>query len=196
MTPRRWRRWTLASGLTGLLMCILLYLALFLYLTEPVYNWARHISLKLSHQFPAVQALKPFEPRFDISNDLFGWPEIAGRVEAIRARMPRPDKTFVFSHRFFKASQIGVYLQPDTVVASLHHKYDQFHLWFTPADHTGWDALFVVDQRRHRKRARRYDPLFSRMNPQPEHIQIFRDGRLAQDLMVYKYYGFKGRFEN
>jgi hypothetical protein len=33
------------------------------------------------------------------------------------------------------------------------------------------------------------------MDPQPEPIRIFRKGRLAQDLMVYKYFGFKGRFE-
>ncbi len=191
----RWRRWALASGLTGFVMSILLYLALFLYVTEPIYNWARNISMKLNQRYPAVQSLKPFDPRYDISNDLFGWPEIARRVEAMRGDMPRPEKTFVFTHRFFKAGQIGVYLQPDTVVTSLHHKFDQFHLWFAPNGHTGWDALFVVDQRRHRRRALRYDPLFNRRDPQPEGIQIFREGRLAQDLMVYKYYGFKGRFE-
>ena len=194
-SAERWRRWVLASGLTGFFMSILLYLALFLYVTEPVYNWARDITLKLNQKFPTVQTLKPFEPGYDISNDLFGWPEIARRVEALRGRMSRPAKTFVFSHRFFKASQIGVYLQPETVVTSLHHKFDQYHLWFAPADHTGWDALFIVDQRRHRKRARRYGPLFDKMDPQPASIQIFRDGRLAQDLVVYTYYGFKGRFE-
>jgi hypothetical protein len=68
-------------------------------------------------------------------------------------------------------------------------------LWFVPTAHTGWDALLIVDQGRHRKRARRYGPLFDKMEPQPEAIQIFRERRLAQDLMVYKYYGFKGRFE-
>jgi hypothetical protein len=177
-------------------MSALLYLALFLAVTEPVYNWARDVSLTLNRQFPAIKALKPFEPRNDISNDLFGWPEIADRVEAIRDRMPDPGQTFVFSHRFFKASQIGVYLHPDTVVTSLHSKFDQYHLWFAAAEHTGWDALLVVDHRRHLKRARRYLPLFEKMDPQPEAILIRRKGRLAQNLMVYKYYGFKGRFED
>jgi hypothetical protein len=149
----------------------------------------------LNRKFPAIKALKPFEPGNDISNDLFGWPEIADRVEAIRARMPEPEQTFVFSHRFFKASQIGVYLHPDTVVTSLHSKLDQYRLWFAATEHTGWDALLVVDHRRHLKRARRYRPLFEKMDPQPEAIQIRRNGRLAQDLMVYKYYGFRGRFE-
>ena len=191
----RWNRWAVAAGLTGFLMSALFYLVLFLAVTEPAYNWAREVSLTLNRQFPAVNVLKPFEPGNDISNDLFGWPEIADRVEAIRDRMPDPKQTFVFSHRFFKASQIGVYLHPDTVVTSLHYKFDQYRLWFAAPEHTGWDALFVVNHRRHLKRARRYLPLFEKMDPQPEAIQIRRHGRLAQNLMIYKYYGFKGRFE-
>ena len=190
----RWRRWTIASAVTGFLLSALLYLALFQPVAQPVYTWARNVSLKLSRQFPAVEPLKPFEPRNDISNDLFGWPEIAARVEAIRTGMPHPQKTFVFSHRFFKASQIGVYLHPDTVVTSLHRKFDQYHLWFAAPEHTGWDALFVVDHRRHLKRARRYQPLFEKMDPRFEPIQILRDGQLAQNIAVYKYYGFKGKF--
>ncbi len=193
-SARRWRRWTLASAVTGFVLSALLYLALFQPVAQPVYTWARDVSLKLNRQFPAVEPLKPFEPRNDISNDLFGWPEIANRVEAIRAQMPHPEKTFVFSHRFFKASQIGVYLHPDTVVTSLHRKFDQYHLWFAAPEHTGWDALFVVDHRRHLKRARRYQPLFEKMDPRPEPIQILRHGQPAQNIAVYKYYGFKGKF--
>jgi len=194
-SARRWHRWTLASAVTGFLLSALLYLSLFLPLTQPVYTWARDVSLKLNRQFAAVKPLKPFEPRNDISNDLFGWPEIAARVEAIREQMPHPEKTFVFSHRFFKASQIGVYLHPDTVVTSLHRKFDQYHLWFAAPQHTGWNALFVVDHRRHLKYARRYQPLFEKMDPTPEPIQVLRDGQPAQNIDVYKYYGFKGKFD-
>ena len=192
----RWRRWAIAAGITGFVMSALLYIALFFPLTESVYNLVRDVSLSLNRQFPAVKALKPFDPHNDISNDLFGWPTIAERVEAIRARMPHPEQTFIFSHRFFKASQIGVYLQPGTVATSLHHKFDQYHLWFAAPEHIGWDALLIVDHRRHIKRARRYQPLFEKMDPQPEPIQIFRHGKLAQNIMVYKYYGFKGKFED
>lgn len=191
----RWRRWAVASAVTGFLLSALLYMALYLPVVEPAYNWARDVSLKLNRQFPAVTALKPFEPGNDISNDLFGWPEIAARVEAIRSQMPHPEKTFVFSHRFFKASQIGIYLHPETVATSLHRKFDQYHLWFAAPMHTGWDALFIVDHRRHLKRARRYQPLFEKMDPQPEPFQIFRDGQLAQDIEIYKFFGFKGKFE-
>jgi len=37
--------------------------------------------------------------------------------------------------------------------------------------------------------------LFNKMDPQPIEIRILRNGRLAQKLEVYKYFGFKGEYE-
>ena len=53
----------------------------------------------------------------------------------------------------------------------------------------------MVDRKQHQERARRYMPLFERMDPQPEEIEVFRNGRPAHVLEVYKYYGFKGKYE-
>ena len=58
----------------------------------------------------------------------------------------------------------------------------------------GWDALFVVDDGYFDK-SERYLPLFSRMDPEPIQIRVFRKGQLAQAWNVYRHYGFKGRFE-
>jgi 4-amino-4-deoxy-L-arabinose transferase-like glycosyltransferase len=192
---RRWRRWSAAAAVTGFGMTCLLYVVLFLPVVRPVYNWARDVSLSLNQTFPAVKPLDPFETGFDISNELFGWPEIARQVETIRAQMPRPATTFVFGHRFYSTSQLSVYLQPSTVATVLHHSYNQYRLWFAAGEHVGWDALFIVDQKRHQKRAARYRPLFRDMDPQPIEIRIFRNGRLAQEIEVYRYFGFKGKYE-
>ncbi len=192
---KRWRRWSIAALVTGFTMSALLYIVLFLPVVSPVYSWARDISLNLNQKFPVVKPLKPFEPGFDISNELFGWPEIARQVESIRAHMPHPAKTFVFAHRFHPTSQLAVYLEPDTVATTLHHRYNQYRLWFAPEKHIGWDALFLIDQKRHRKRAERYQPLFNRLELQPTEIRINRNGRLAHKLEVYKYFGFKGKYE-
>ena len=192
---KRWRRWSAAAAVTGFVMTALLYVVLFLPVVGPVYNWARDISLSLHQKFPAVKPLEPFETGFDISNELFGWPEIARQVETIRAQMPRPAATFVFGHRFHSTSQLAVYLNPTTVATSLYHRYSQYRLWFAAEDHVGWDALFIVDQKRHQKRAERYRHLFARMEPQPIKIRILRNGRLAQKILVYKYFGFKGKYE-
>jgi hypothetical protein len=192
---KRWRRWSTAAAATGLVMTVLLYMVLFLPLVGPVYTWARDVSLSLNQKFPAVKPLAPFEAGFDISNELFGWPDIARQVETIRAQMPRPTATFVFGHRFHSTSQLAVYLKPDTVATTLYHRYSQYRLWFAAEDYVGWDALFIVDQKRHQKRAERYRPLFSKMDPQPMEIRILRQGRLAQKIEVYRYFGFRGKYE-
>jgi hypothetical protein len=195
-SAKRWRRWSVAAALTGLVMSTLLYVVLFWPIVAPVYNWARDISVILNRKFPVVEPLKPYETGYDLSNELFGWEQIADGVEAIRTQMPRPEKTFVFCHRFHTTSQLAVYLTPGTAATSLYHKASQYRFWFSAEKHAGWDALFVVDQKRHRKRALRYLPLFAKMDPEPVKIQIFRDDQLSHDLAVYKYYGFKGEYEN
>jgi hypothetical protein len=196
ISARCWRRWSVAAVLTGLVMSTLLYLVLFFPIVAPVYTWARDISVNLNRNFSIFEPLKPYETGYDLSNELFGWKQIADKVEAIRAQMPQSDKTFVFGHRFHTTSQLAVYLSPGTAATTLHHKISQYRFWFTAEKHTDWDALFVVDQKRHRKRALRYLPLFAEMDPEPVKIKIFRDGQLSHDLAVYKYYGFKGRYEN
>jgi len=110
--------------------------------------------------------------------------------------MPHPETTFIFGHRFYTTSQLAVYLKPDTVATSLYHRFSQYRLWFEAEKYTGWDALFIVEPKRHRERARRYLPLFERMDPQPEKIEVMRGGRPAHILEVYKYYGFKGTYED
>jgi hypothetical protein len=192
---KRWGRWSAAAAVTGLVMTALLYGALLLPIVRPVYDWAREVSVSLNQKFPALKPLEPFETGFDISNELFGWPDIARQVEAVRAQMPNPAATFVFGHRFHSTSQLAVYLKPGTVATTLHHRYSQYRLWFAAEDHVGWDALFIVDQKRHRKRAERYRPLFNRMDPQPLEIRILRNGRLAQHIKIYKFFGFKGNYE-
>jgi hypothetical protein len=192
---RRWRRWVAAAAAIGLAMTALLYGALFLPLVEPAYTWARSISLALHQKIPAVKPLEPYETGFDISNELFGWRETARQVELMRSQMPHPETTFVFGHRFHSTSQVSVYLKPATVAATIGRRFDQYRLWFDPTRHRGWDALFIVEPKRHRQRARRYRPLFENMDAQPQEIRVFRKGRLARTLMVYKYYGFRGKYE-
>ena len=176
-------------------MTAFLYLALFLPITAPAYTWARDVSLRLHGVFPALQPLKPYETGFDPGNELYGWQDIARQVENIRTRMPHPETTFIFGHRFYTTSQLAVYLSPGIAATSLFHRYSQYRLWFIAEKYAGWDALFVVDLKHHQGRARRYMPLFERMDPQPVEIKVFRNGRPAHVLQVYKYYGFKGKYE-
>jgi hypothetical protein len=116
-------------------------------------------------------------------------------VEAIRAEMPCPERTFVFAHRFYTTSQLAVYLHRETVATSLNHKFNQYRFWFFPEDYVGWDALFV-DDHRYFKGAERYLSLFQKVDPEPVEIKVFRKDQLAQEMRVYRYFGFEGRFED
>ena len=191
----RWRRWCIAAAVTGAAMTLFMYLALFFPMAEPIYKQARNLSLSLNRKFPVVKPLEPFKPTFDISNTLFGWEEIAEQVESIRGKMPHPDRTFIFCHRFLMTSRLAVYLDPETVATTLGSKFNQYHLWFSPEAHAGWDALFLVDDRAG-ERSQRYLPLFQDIDREPIPIRVFRKGRLANTLTVYRYFGFEGKFKD
>lgn len=193
-TGTRWRRWGIAAAITGFAMTSFMCLGLFKPIIGPLYSQARNISLRLHQHFPALKPLGPFKSKYDITNTLYGWEEIGERVEEIRAEMPRPERTFVFCHRFYTTSQLAVYLHPETAATTLNKRFNQYRFWFSAEDYTGWDALFVNDNR-YFQRYGRYLPLFSEIDPEPVHIRVFRSGQLAHALNVYRCYGFKGRFE-
>jgi hypothetical protein len=171
-----------------------MYLALFRPVVGPIYSQARHFSIMLNRHFPVIKRLEPFKSQDDITNILFGWDKIAKRVEEIRSRMPNPEKTFVFCHRFYTTSRIAVYVHPETEATILRNTFNQYRLWFSAEGHRGWDALFVVEDRAV-ERSKRYMPLFQEMDPEPVKIEVFRRGKLAHTLSVFRYYGFKGKYE-
>jgi 4-amino-4-deoxy-L-arabinose transferase-like glycosyltransferase len=191
----RWRRWWTAAAIVGLLMTAVIYVGLLYPIVDPLYTTARNVSLKIHQHLPMIKPLKPFKSKFDITNELYGWNEIAARVEALRAQMPRPEKTFVFTHKFYTASQLGVYLKTDTVATTLYRRFNQYRLWFSVENYRGWDALFI-DEDRFEKGPTRYRPLFKRVDPEPAQVKVYRNDRhLARDIKVYRYYGFKGTYE-
>ena len=190
----RWRRWSVAAAVVGFIMTAVMYTSLFVPVVSPIYSKASTISIRLHQHFPAIKPLGPYQLKYDVSNDLFGWDQIAEKVEKIRAKMPSPEKTFIFGHRFFTISKLAVHLNNDTVATILHRKKNQYRLWFSPEDHSGWDALFI-DRGSHLKEPVRYRPLFGKVDAEPEIIKVYRKGSLANEIRVYKYYAFKGKYE-
>jgi hypothetical protein len=191
----RWRRWWTAAVVAGLLMTATIYVGLLYPIVGPLYSAAKKASFKIHQHLPMIQPLKPFELKYDITNELYGWSEIAARVERLRSQMPRPDKTFIFTHKFYTASQLGVFLKADTVATTLYRRFNQYRLWFAPEKYRGWDALFI-DEDRFEKGLQRYLPLFERVDAEPTQIKVYRNNHhLARDIKVYRYYGYKGVYE-
>ena len=190
----RWRRWCVSGLIIGFMMTGFLYLAIFKPVVGPLYSRARDVSIMLNRHFPVIRPLEPFNSQNDITNALFGWEDIGKRVEQIRAEMPAPEKTFIFCHRFYPTSQLAVYLHPETKATTLRNKINQYRFWFSAEDHRGWDALFVVEDRAV-ERSRRYRPLFQEMDPEPVKIEVFRKDQIAHLMRVFRYYDFKGKYE-
>jgi 4-amino-4-deoxy-L-arabinose transferase-like glycosyltransferase len=192
---RRWRRWAVAGTALAWLMIVAIYAGVARPLVGQIWQTARPALRALAERVPALEPPPPFGPRLDLTNDLYGWETAARRIEEIRSSMPRPERTFVFTHRFFTTSSLAVYLAPDTVATSLYHKPSQYRLWFDAPEHAGWDALFV-DENRFWKGPERYRRLFDDVDLDPVVIEIERDGWPAHDVHVYRYYGFKGEYES
>jgi dolichyl-phosphate-mannose-protein mannosyltransferase len=74
-------------------------------------------------------------------SSIFGWPQVAERVEALKQRHP---VSFVATSRYTTAAQLGFAMHdPDvTVIAARPDEYDY---WFDPAAHKGEDAFIVSD---------------------------------------------------
>ncbi len=191
----RWRRWWTAAAIVGLSMTAILYVGTFYPFVGPFYETLRNLSLKAHRHIPAIKPMEPFRSSHDITNELFGWKEIAMKVEALRAQMPQPDRTFIFAHRFYTTSQLGVYLQPDTIATSLHRKFTQYRIWYPSEKYLGWDALFVDDDR-FSEDPQRYLPLFERFDPEPEQLKVYRNVHyLVREIKMYRFYGFRGSYE-
>lgn len=80
----------------------------------------------------------------DISNDLFGWPELAAKINEIYDTYPAERKPFIFTHKSYLASQIYFYV-PDKRVYCLSGKIDAYDLWQRDLNYLkNKDALFIA----------------------------------------------------
>jgi 4-amino-4-deoxy-L-arabinose transferase-like glycosyltransferase len=187
---RRWRRWSVGGCALGAAIVLVLYAAIVFPLTGPLYEAGRSLTAWLHERVPAIDPL-PESPGVD---PLYGWEIAAERVEGLRSAMPRPDETFVFSHRFYTVSCLAVYLPESVPVTALSRRADQYRLWFDPSEHLGWDALFVEDVLRPGG-PERYRPLFREMEEEPAEIRVMRGGWPARTLHVFRCRGYLGGYE-
>jgi len=186
-----WRRFIRAAAGLGLFMSLIVYLGLAMPVIAPGYNLLRQGSLRLNRVLPAAGVLPPLASEQDITNELFGWEEASAGINALLRGMPRPDKTFVVSDRFYSLSQLGVYLPRDIPITTLRGQVDQYRLWTDNRSLAGWDALFIGDNRYLADPAR-YGTLFERMEEEPTVVEGFRGNLAVRRLTVHRMYGYSG----
>jgi hypothetical protein len=100
--------------------------------------------LVLTPLVPMVTPASRYEPRFDLSNELRGWPEVA---EAIRKN--HPTKKPVVAAFYTQCSQLTFALSrpDDPPVRCISPQTDDFDIWHGPFHMPATGALFVTDNR-------------------------------------------------
>lgn len=134
----------------------------------------------------------PWEPKFDPTNDLYGWDlaiEEAHklRVEAASRGEPEP---FLASSRYQLVAQIAFASQERVWRVSPGN--DQYGFWQTPSEWQlllGRDAIFITDQRF--ERDPRGDQVFKDCEPKTP-VRYFRGDELARQFNIWYCRGFLG----
>jgi hypothetical protein len=190
----RWKRWTLAGVILGLTAVVLLPLMLVFPLAGKVYIRLQPLSESLHERFSFIKPLKPYHPKFDISNDVRGFRIVAAEVTALKKRMDRPDQTFVMAGRFYALSQTAAYLDPATPVWATRPAVNQYTFWFEPQAHKGWDAILIEDARdtKPERGIKEFNPLFESIEPVPVEVAVDSYGLPARRTKLWIGRGFTG----
>ena len=133
-------------------------------------------------------------PAKDRTNELYGWRQMAFRIQAERQAMGT--HPFVFGVNYRLPSEAAFYLpgQPQTYSLFLHDRANEYMFWEDERTLIGRDAVFVHDSPNpdHVEDLRR---VFTRIEPQPP-LLVYRNppyGNVpVRVIQVVRCYGFRG----
>ncbi len=159
------------------------------------------ISLAVYYPAPVYSTVLPIiaalhikaDPTQDRLNELYGWRQMAARVQQERAAMG--GDPFVFGVNYRMPSEAAFYLpgRPRTYSLFLHDRANEYLFWEDPARLQGRDAVFINDSPGpdHFNALR---AVFRRVVPQPP-LDVIRDPPYKTPIrviQVVRCYGFKG----
>lgn len=112
----------------------------------------------------------------------YGWPEVAARVEALKAEH---SVGFVAAARYTTAAQLG-FAMHDAEVTALADRHDQYDFWFDPTAHAGQDAIIVSDPQ---IKVGQIEPYFDSLKA-IDTVAFERFGRVIYRARIYLGTGF------
>ncbi len=132
------------------------------------------------------------DPRLDLTNDLYGWPE-AGRVAREEYdRLSTGGPTILITRRLNMAAPLRFYISGNIPAYSITHVNEQYDIWGrgTLSDHPrGGNAVYVADSRFTPGKMERYG--FRKVEALPV-IDVIRAGRVVKQFFIFRFYDFKG----
>ncbi|MBI1821781.1 MAG: glycosyltransferase family 39 protein [Nitrospirae bacterium] len=142
--------------------------------------------------FMVLPYTKSFTAKVDPTNDLYGWPEAASRVNFLQAKMnSKEGPTFIYSNKFLIADQIGFYTGKSRGVYCFNEDKSQYDFWDDPGSLKGQNAIFVTDNRYQVDPVEKFGKNFEKIEKEAP-IDIYRKGVLIRTFYLYRCYGFKG----
>jgi 4-amino-4-deoxy-L-arabinose transferase-like glycosyltransferase len=144
-----------------------------------------------------VQAFYPvlhgklLPPRYDITNELYGWKEAGQQIEKIENEMAAAngrDSIFLFSYRYQLVAQMAFYTPGQPEVYSLNDRMDAYDFFQYYRNLIGKDGIFVGDNRFDRKPDEFC--VFDSVR-QEASLPIFRAGQEVRQFYFFKCYGFR-----
>jgi 4-amino-4-deoxy-L-arabinose transferase-like glycosyltransferase/membrane-associated phospholipid phosphatase len=149
-----------------------------------------HISYKvipIEKFLPQSQAEKikyaiPESERIDITNDLYGWQDIAEEIKKVLDSYPPKSKPFIFTHKSYLASQLSFVL-PDERIFCLSDKLDAYDLWQRNLDPLkNKDGLFISNDYYY-KDPKEYGGAFDSYGI-PKEFLIYRNGKEIKNFFI------------
>jgi 4-amino-4-deoxy-L-arabinose transferase-like glycosyltransferase len=187
----KWLIFIRSATSLGLAMSILVYVGLSFPVIEPLYGLLQKGASALHAVLPSVKVPPALRSEQDITNELFGWDQAGAEITRLLQSMPRPEKTFIVSDRFYTLSQLAVYLPNNAVTITLRNQLDQHRVWHDYLSLAGWDALYIEDNR-FSSDLESYGTLFARKESEPILVRGMRGNQAVRHLRVYRMYGYKG----
>lgn len=141
--------------------------------------------------FYPVLGGKILPPKYDVTNELYGWKQAGQEIESIEKKMNQNgrESIFIFSYRYQLASQMAFYTPTQPEVYSLNDRMDAYDFFRNKRNLIGRDAVFVCDNRFDRKPDEFC--MFDSVR-QETALPIVRAGEEARRFYFYRCYGFKG----
>ena len=134
----------------------------------------------------AIFKILPIPSEYDPTNDILGWEKIAEKIMEIKE-----NEFFIFTHKFYLASQISFYLPEDVEIYCLSKRIDQYDIWQynrNLEEKLKWrNGIFFTDSHFKVNPADLY--VFRRIEKlQP--LKVFYRGKNVKTFYIYRCYGF------
>ena len=143
-----------------------------------------------------VHAIKPIVPYLagrDITDQLYGWRELAAKVDEEKAAIGGPGIRII-ARKYQIASELYFYMkgQPRPLCANYSGRGNQFDIWNDFPEFEGGSAILVDDS----DLSSRFKTHFAGVK-EIEPFRVIRDGRVIKEFRMWRCMGFhmKGPFE-